>query len=168
MPFVGIPSNTVLHDGQQEPETGRIAVVDFGRSSVVVRQEDAEKVKNIEDHREFALELVRRDLYRHYPYGVVSMDVDQVISLEPVVSYDVMPRHAGLLQLKQDGFITLTADGLYRIERQFVRWPAGFEGAFSEDFVLATGVDMPTHGSPRGSGVTREGTGECLYSPLGC
>ncbi|EBA12866.1 hypothetical protein [Roseobacter sp. CCS2] len=109
-----------------------------------------------------------RDLYRHYPYGVVSMDVDQVISVEPVLRYDVMPRYAGLLQLKQDGFITLTAEGLYRIDRQFTRWPAGFDGAFSEDFVLATGVEMPPNGSPRTSTVTREGTGECLYEPRGC
>ncbi len=81
------------------------------------------------------------------------------------MEYDVLPQRLGLIQLIKTGAITTANDGFYRIVKPIARFPAGLNGGYRVNFLLAKGVPMPA-GSAGHSDVWSEETGECLSGVL--
>ena len=117
---------------------------------------------NIESETEFADQT---QLFRFTQEGLATVPVKQVISPEPVETYDVVPAHAGLVQLLSSGHIEyLGRDNSYLysyfIHETFSRFPPGLTGAHSVKFILGTGVEMP--GGDIGHSRVYSESGECL------
>jgi len=83
---------------------------------------------------------------RFSPGGVAFLDATSVIASGTAEDYQVLPQEAGLVQLMQDGAVTLER-GYYVINKPIARFPAGLNGAHSVRFLLEDGVPMPA-GSP--------------------
>lgn len=104
-----------------------------------------------------------RSLLRFNPGGLREVDAEDVVSATEAEPYDIYPQQAGLLQLVLDGRARFTRDGVYLIEQEIPRFPAGLNGAHSVRFMLGEGVAMPG-GSPGHSSVFSAETGKCLIS----
>lgn len=98
-------------------------------------------------------------LLRFYPGGIESVMPEDVVTNGTAQAYDVLPQQAGLIQLVQDGALSVLDDGTFSIDKPIARFPAGLAGAHSVRFVLRRGVPMPS-GSPGHSSVLIEETGE--------
>lgn len=83
---------------------------------------------------------------RFSPGGVAFLDAASVIASGTAEDYQVLPQEAGLVQLMQDGAVTLER-GYYVINKPIARFPAGLNGSHSVRFLLEDGVPMPA-GSP--------------------
>jgi Ca2+-binding EF-hand superfamily protein len=95
---------------------------------------------------------------RFTPGGLNVIDAKTVVSPQPAEVYDVLPGHAGIVQLVQDGAIEPMSDGTFHIVKPIPRFPAGLYGANSTTFILGKGLPMPA-GSPGHSCVISEETG---------
>lgn len=100
-------------------------------------------------------------LKRFWPGGVVQFDLDAVVSAGRKEYYKVMPSHAGILQLMDEGYLSYDPRGAYVINATFPQFPSGLYGALSEDFLLPDGVAMPA-GELGHASVYKFETGECL------
>lgn len=98
---------------------------------------------------------------RFNPGGVADIQADQVLAPGLVEDYVVLPGHAGLLQLMNEGRIERLLDGIYLIKKPIARFPAGLTGSGSVTFMLGKGVPMPA-GSSGHSCVLSEETGKSL------
>jgi Ca2+-binding EF-hand superfamily protein len=98
--------------------------------------------------------------------GVVRIDADRVVSGQPATPYEVLPGHAGLVQLMLAGAIDVGQGDDILIRRQ-IRIPPGLAGALTERFVLLKGVPAPT-GSPGHSTVVSEENGAVLCRGNSC
>ncbi len=112
------------------------------------------------------------EMQHTWPAGVIEIAAEQVVAALPVQRYRVLPQHAGLAQLIEEGALTVTGlrrvrrsrDGAtfygetnlggtplseeyllpsnFRIERQ-IRFPADLRSAADPSFTLGEGVPMP-------------------------
>jgi Ca2+-binding EF-hand superfamily protein len=104
---------------------------------------------------------------RFTPGGLNVIDAKTVVSPQPAEVYDVVPGHAGIVQLVQDGAIEPMSDGTLHIVKPIARFPAGLFGSLSVTYLLAKGVPMPA-GSPGHSCVISEETGQPMTRAPRC
>jgi hypothetical protein len=100
------------------------------------------------------------ELFTYDPGGVVRIDPAAVISALPAATYEVLPEHAGIIQLLLDGSMEMRGRNEFVI-RKAMRFPAGLGGVLTPKFVIARGVPVPT-GDPVHSVVISEETGEAI------
>lgn len=98
---------------------------------------------------------LRRSLLRFSPGGVMKLSAKAVIASPQARPYDVLPQQAGLIQLVEEGKLSMLSERDFRIPSPIVRFPAGLSGAHSVRFRLAKGVPHPA-GDPGHSKVTAE------------
>ena len=155
---IAIPSGEIISQAaRNEIEASAIAA---GQSHVTA---DNGITFNIESQTEFA---DKTQLFRFTVEGLATVPLSEVVSLNPVETYDVFPQEAGLVQLLSSGKIEFQGrDNSYAhsyfIHETFPRFPAGLTGAHSVNFILGNGVEMPS-GDIGHSRVYSEDTGECL------
>jgi len=113
------------------------------------------------DDNPYGTGFVLSSLLRFNPGGIRSFEPEALVAPGEVIEYDVYPAEAGLLQLLLDGSLRYTRDGVFVIEKEIPRFPAGLGGAHAVRFLLAEGVTLP-EGSPGHSEVISAETGECL------
>lgn len=102
-------------------------------------------------------------LNRFSPGGIANIEPETVVSSGDVERYEVLPQEAGLIQLYQDGKLTVERPNARRAHpgEKFIvsapinRFPAGLAGAHSVLFVLPDEFPMPA-GSKGHSGVIRQ------------
>lgn len=94
-----------------------------------------------------------------YPGGVVKLDAHQVVSDVPAEPYAVLPAHAGLIQLMEEGAIESDGAGGFAI-RKPMRYPAGLSAPHGR-FVLRKGVPQP-EGEPGNACVFSEEVGDYI------
>jgi Ca2+-binding EF-hand superfamily protein len=104
---------------------------------------------------------------RFTPGGLNVIDAKTVVSPQPAEAYDVLPGHAGIVQLVQDGAIEPMNDGTLHIVKPIPHFPAGLFGSLSVTYLLGKGLPMPA-GSPGHSCVISEETGMPLTSTPHC
>lgn len=80
---------------------------------------------------------------RLYPGGVAKFDMKQVFTSGKAEKYDVLPSHAGLVQLMNQGKLVRSKNGVYAIAKTIPRIPIGLE---QERFLLLKGVAVPKEG----------------------
>jgi hypothetical protein len=98
---------------------------------------------------------------RFTPRGLVRYDPASVVASVPAKPYEVLPQEFGLSQLVHSGHLERLTPNVFRIEKPIAQFPAGLAGAHAVQFVLATGVPMPT-GDPGHSCVVSEDTNEAV------
>jgi Ca2+-binding EF-hand superfamily protein len=110
--------------------------------------------------------MLRSELDRLYPGGVVSLDAKAVISRVPVERYEVLPGKAGLLQLLESGALELNRRGEY-IVRAKIRFPPGLQRVPAARFLVPKGVPIPD-GEPSDACVVSEDAGAALGNDINC
>ncbi len=108
----------------------------------------------------FGAARTMRSMLRFHGGGLREIDADDVVAAGKAEAYDVYPQEAGLLQLLLDGRLRYSRDGVYIVEQNIPRFPAGLFGAHSVKFMIAEGVEMPG-GTPGHSSVISQ-DGDCL------
>jgi Ca2+-binding EF-hand superfamily protein len=108
-----------------------------------------------------------RQFRRYFPGGVVKINPDRVNSPQKAERYNVLPTHAGLIELLKDGSLEKISSRKYRIVRPIERYPAGLQGASSVTFVLAKGIPQPT-GTLGHSCLLSEETGKQIAGSKRC
>jgi hypothetical protein len=89
-----------------------------------------------------------------------------VVSHYSSESYRVLPQEAGMLQLLDNGDLTVDEMGVFTILKP-ITFPAGLTGAYSHHFVLPKGVPLPL-GGPGHSCLQSRETAEVLLSDGMC
>jgi len=155
---IAIPSGEMINqDARNEIEARAIGA---GQTHITA---DNGITFNIKSQTEYADQT---QLFRFTEEGLATVPVSEVISLNPVETYDVFPAEAGLVQLLSSGKIEYRGRDnsyvySYFIHETFPRFPAGLAGAQSVKFILGKGIEMPS-GDIGHSRVYSEETGECL------
>lgn len=98
------------------------------------------------------------DLYRHSRGGLLGIDPNSVVANQPVRTYEVFPKEAGLVQLLESGALGQNGAGEYIVQKP-TRFPAGLHGGHSVRFLVLRGTPVPD-GDPGHSCVVVEETGE--------
>ncbi len=155
---VAIPSGEMMN--QTMREENEAAAIAAGQSVITA---DNGITFNIESQTEFADQT---QLFRFTREGLATVSLSAVVSSNPVQDYDVVPAHAGLVQLLSSGQIEYIGQDnsyteAYFIHETFPRFPALLAGAHSVRFTLGTGVELPG-GDIGHSRVFSEETGECI------
>jgi len=155
---VAVPSGEIL--GQAAREENEAAAIAAGQNQITA---DNGITFNIESQTEFADQT---DLFRFTQEGLATVPLSAVVSSNPAQDYDVVPAHAGLVQLLSSGKIEYIGQDnsyaeSYFIHETFPRFPAELAGAHSVRFTLGAGVELPG-GDIGHSRVFSEETGECI------
>ena len=155
---IAIPSGELID--QATREQNEAAAIAAGQSHITA---DNGITFNIESQTEFADQT---ELFRFTREGLATVPLSAVVSSNPVQTYDVVPAHAGLVQLLSSGHIEYEGrDNAFRssyfIHETFPRFPSNLTGSQSVRFTLGTGVELPG-GDIGHSRVFSEETGDCI------
>jgi hypothetical protein len=84
------------------------------------------------------------DLLSYNPHGLMNFNVGDVVSEAKAEAYNVLPEHAGLMQLQAQGKITYIGGetGVWKINGP-MHFPPGLAGALSTSYFLPKGIAMP-------------------------
>lgn len=103
-------------------------------------------------------------LHALFPDGLVALEPAAIVAAGPVVPYDVLPGHAGMIQLLDAGAMREVSPGMYLLTRAVPRFPADLQEAPAVRIVLDEGVPIPA-GRPGHTRVFRREVPKCLLGP---